>query len=432
MQVHLRRGEAMIAFYAGTKRTYVWAVPKTGRAAFATVDLGREQLADAVSDLRDALEPSIETLGDIPRFDVEAAHEIYVSLLQPVQAGWRKAQSLIVIPHGALGYLPLSLLPTKPVALAPQRAPLFAGYRAIPWLARTHAVTVLPSAASFRTLRALQATTAGRRPFIGFGDPLFNDRQAAAPEDKPTDTSPARQAVQRNVSLALRSQPAFRQMDGATLAQLPRLAETRAELQSIALSLGADPAADVILGREANEDRVKTIDLSAYRVIAFATHGLVPGDLTGLEQPALALSAPAIAGSTGDGLLTMEEILKLKLNADWAVLSACNTAAADGRGADAISGLGRAFFYTGARALLVSNWPVHSDATVALTTTLFWFQAERPDITRAEALRQTMLALIDGPGFVNDEGKSVFSYAHPLFWAPFNLVGDGGGAGPDA
>ncbi len=127
-------------------------------------------------------------------------------------------------------------------------------------------------------------------------------------------------------------------------------------------------------------------------------------------------------------VLTMGAILGLKLNADWIVLSACNTAAAEGKGAEAVSGLGRAFFYAGARALLVSNWPVETTSAKALTTDLFKRQAKDPTLTRAEALQQAMLALIDGPGRTDAQGKTLFSYAHPIFWAPFSLVGDGSGA----
>ena len=162
-------------------------------------------------------------------------------------------------------------------------------------------------------------------------------------------------------------------------------------------------------------------------MIAFATHGLVPGDLNGLTQPAVALSAPQVSGEEGqDGLLTMGEILGLKLNADWAVLSACNTAAAEGKGAEAVSGLGRAFFYAGARALLVSNWPVFSAATTELTTDLFRRLAANKNLSKAEALRQTRGHLIDEAGFKDQNGRMVFSYAHPIFWAPFSIVGDGG------
>jgi CHAT domain-containing protein len=123
----------------------------------------------------------------------------------------------------------------------------------------------------------------------------------------------------------------------------------------------------------------------------------------------------------------VSKILGLRLNADWVVLSACNTAAAGGAGAEAVSGLGLAFFYAGSRTLLVSNWPVETTSARILTTELFKREAASPGIARAEALRQAMLSLIDGPGMIDPlTQKPVYSYAHPLFWAPFSLVGDGG------
>ena len=202
------------------------------------------------------------------------------------------------------------------------------------------------------------------------------------------------------------------------------------EVKGIALAMNADLTRDVFTGKRASEGRVKSMTLAGYKVVAFATHGLVPGDLNGLTQPALALSSPEVTGGKDDGLLTMGEILGLKLDADWVVLSACNTASGNGAGAEAISGLGRAFFYAGTRALLVSNWPVETTSARALTTDIFGRQAKKPSLSRAEALRQSMLGLIDGQGFKDGKGNTVFSYAHPIFWAPFSLVGDGGGGKP--
>jgi CHAT domain-containing protein len=206
------------------------------------------------------------------------------------------------------------------------------------------------------------------------------------------------------------------------------LPDTAEEIRDIATLLKADMRSDVFLGVNANERNVRTADLASRAVVAFATHGLVPGDIDGLDQPALALSAPDVANVDGDGLLRMQEVLSLKLDADWVVLSACNTAAGGGVGSEAVSGLGRAFFYAGARALLVSNWPVETVSARALTTEIFRRQAAQQSLSRAEALRQAELSLIDGPGFVDPtSGKPAFFYAHPLFWAPFSLVGDSAG-----
>jgi CHAT domain-containing protein len=199
------------------------------------------------------------------------------------------------------------------------------------------------------------------------------------------------------------------------------LPDTADEVLEIARVLGIERNGNVFLGVEASERNVKSGILLDRRIVIFATHGLVPGDLDGLTQPALALSAPRGAPAPGDdGLLTLDEILSLKLNADWVVLSACNTASADGAASEAVSGLGRGFFYAGARSLLVSNWPVETVSARMITTGVFARQARDPSQSRAEALRQQLLQMID------KEAAAGFTYAHPLFWAPFSLVGDGG------
>ncbi len=202
--------------------------------------------------------------------------------------------------------------------------------------------------------------------------------------------------------------------------RLARLPDTADELRAIARTLEAGGDA-LILGAEMTEARVKGSDLAGSRVIGFATHGLVAGDMEGTAEPALVFTPPPEASDEDDGLLTASEIARhLKLDADLVILSACNTAAADGSpGAEALSGLAKAFFYAGSRALLVSHWPVASQAAVLLTTRMFEAAAADPAAGRAESLRRSMLAMIDDP-----ERPYL---AHPLFWAPFVVVGEGGG-----
>ena len=424
----LRPGEALIATYVGERRSFVWALPKTGDIAFAAVPMGRDDIGFDVAYLRGALDAKAATLGAIPEFDVEVAHELYQALLAPVKDGWLGAENLLVVAHGPLGQLPFALLPTEPAKLPRKEPLLFDGYRAVPWLARSHAVTVLPSVASLVTLRATPRGDAARRAFAGFGDPWFSTEQAASGQGGATVALASRgDLALRSLPIRLRSLPIMDDVDSAELALLPRLPDTADEVLSIALALSADPSKDVFIGAAASETRVKTMDLSDRKVIVFATHGLVSGDLNGLTQPALALSSPAVVGGADDGLLTMGEILGLKLDADWVVLSACNTASGDGAGAEAVSGLGRAFFYAGARALLVSNWLVHSQSAKDLTTDLFRRQAADATLSRAEALRKAMLAMIDDGAYADPAtGEALFAYAHPIFWAPFTLVGDGG------
>jgi CHAT domain-containing protein len=432
----LRPGEALLSFYFGQDASFVWAVPKDGAVAMAAVPATAVDLEAKVRRLRQALEPQITMVSEIPPFDVGLAYELYGMLLKPVEAAWRPAKSLIVVTNGALGELPLDLLPTAPAQVDMQARPLFAGYRNVPWLARTHAVTVIPSASALVTLRHLPPGSSTRDKLIGFGDPYFSEAEAAEAEaPNLADTTqvvavsaePGSDAVTRGLPLKRRATPHTEDVDTAQLAMLPRLPDTRIELTAMAKALDVDPGKALYFGKAANEENVETIDLSRFRIVAFATHGLVPGDLDGLTQPALALSAPQVAGIKGDGLLTMEKILALKLDADWVVLSACNTAAGAGAGAEAASGLGSAFFYAGTRALLVTNWSVHSASARELIADLFVRQGVDPNLSRAEALRQAMIALLDGPGLVDDSGNTVFTYAHPLFWAPYSVIGDGGG-----
>lgn len=435
LRAALKADEAFVSVYLGRDRTYVWAVPKAGDVAFTTTDLTRDRAEKLVAALRDALNPQAATLGEIPDFDLRLAYRLYEQTLAPAADVWRPAKSLLVAVNGALGQLPLSVLPTEKVRLGDRQGPLFAAYRDVPWLARSHAVTLVPSAAALVTLRSTPEGSADRKPFIGFGDPYFSGDQAAKAKAKLVALADNRSATDtqtfrsRGLPLARRAVPKTEAIETPTLSVLPRLPDTAEEVRSLALAMSADPSQSVRLGLEANESSVKSLKLFDYRVVAFATHGLTPGELSGLVEPALALSAPDASDTDGDGLLTMTEIMGLRLDADWVILSACNTGTGRGAGAEAVSGLGRAFFYAGTRALLVSSWPVETVSARLLTTDLFRRQKQDPGLDRAEALRQAMAALIDRPGMTDEKtNEPVFYYAHPIFWAPFILVGDGGGA----
>lgn len=418
----LRPGEVLLSWYLGRQGGQVWAINADGRSRFVALATDRATVAGHVARLRRALTPEVATIDQIPPFDVALAAQLYRSLIAPVEDVLAGADTLLAVPHGELGQLPLALLVSEPVAQPAPGGLLFSGYRSVPWLMRKAAVAQLPSVTALASLRRLAPGDPERRPFIGFGDPYFSTEQAVEAERK---KALGQQVAMRGLPLRLRNVPKTQAVDAAELALLPRLPDTAEEIRDIAVALGAEADRDVFLHAAASEKSVFSADLANRRVVMFATHGLVPGELDGLGQPALALSAPQVAGGDGDGLLTQEEILSLKLNADWVVLSACNTAAGDGAGSEAVSGLGRAFFYAGARALLVSNWPVESEASRRLMTDLFRRQASASSLSKAQALRQAMAGMVDGPGRLDAKtGKPLFSYAHPLFWAPFVLVGD--------
>lgn len=410
----LRPGEAMVAILVGDTRTHAIAVPQTGAPAVLEAPIGRRAIGEAVAHIRLATDDSGRGIESIAPFDAAQAYrEIYEPLLKPLEPGFAQAKRLLVVADGPLAQIPFALLPTEPspqssvVAASTGGEARFAEYRRVAFLIRRQSVAHLPSATALVALRRMAPAASAPRPFVGIGDPIFAEapaKAAAATRSRTLTRSVTRsQAIQ-------------------ALEMLPPLPDTRIELQEIAKVLGADPRTDLFLGPRASLATLQRAPLDRYRVVAFATHGLSAGDIDGLMQPALALSSPKVTAEDDDGLLTMSEVMDLKLAADWVVLSACNTASAVQPGAEVLSGLASAFFYSGARSLLVTHWGVETVSARLLTTGAF--AAKTPD--RAEALRQSMLALIDGKAGDGTAGKTRFAYAHPLFWAPFALVGDPG------
>jgi CHAT domain-containing protein len=405
--------------------------------------LGKKELTVIVNHLRSALDPHPNTLGDIPDFDTIQAFNLYSSILKPVEQAWDNAENMLITVNGPLGQLPFSLLPTKPIKLAEEKNELFTKYRQVPWLIRKASVAMIPSIAALITLRSLPEGDPKRKAFAGFGDPIFNEQQmilsktyaVSAPPGDASETMPAKLQLAnrgtkmqvRGVRLTEKGNLDSNKIISAELDKLDRLPDTAEELKTIAYILGADPQTDVFTGKDCSKLRVQSMNLADRKIISFATHALVAGDLDGLDQPALALSSPSVTGEKEDGILKMDEIMKLKINADWVVLSACNTGASEGQGAEAISGLGRAFFYAGTKALLVSMWSVETTSARKLVTEIFQAQLENQTLSRARALRKAMLNLLDKETLKDETtGKIVASYSHPLFWAPFVIVGDPG------
>ena len=413
----LRGDEVLVSYYFADQVGYVWTISKQGLIQYVQIPVGRSQIAKQVAHLRKSLDPGVSTIDEIPAFDVAASYRLYQQILEPVSSGLQGKNVMLVVPHAELGQLPLSVLITKPVPQPSKTGIPFSGYKSIPWLAKEIGIAQIPSVTALTALRNLPEGNPSRKNFVGFGDPYFSAAQQKSAEK----TTKSMQLATRGILLQLRNVPKTSGVSSAELALLPRLPDTSEEIQDIAKVMSASPD-DIFLHQKASVKQVMSMDLSNRKVVMFATHGLVPGELNGLTQPALAMSSPEVTGDPDDGLLTMDQVLTLKLDADWVVLSACNTASGDGAGSEAVSGLGRAFFFAGAKALLVSNWPVDSAASRTLMTNLFKRQQSK-GMSKAEALKESMVAQIEQGGLV--EGKSMkYSYAHPIFWAPFVVVGD--------
>jgi CHAT domain-containing protein len=392
----LKSDEAMLSYLVGEDETFLWVV-RNGRVEMKRLDIGQAALDEAVRDLRAGLDLG---LSDLPAFDTTQAFKLYGQVFAAAEPLLKGVRHLFVVPDGPLQSLPLGVLVTK----KPQKkATDFSGYLQTPWLARKYALTTLPSVSSLKALRTFAKAARASKPFKGFGDPLLKGHPGQS----------------RGIPLKKYFKPQGGvdvEMVRTRLAPLP---ETADELIAMANSLGAGQDSLFLRGR-ATETAVKSTDLSDARVLAFATHGLVAGELGGLAEPALVLTPPRKETPKDDGLLTASEVATLKLNSELVILSACNTAASDGTpNADALSGLAKAFFYAGSRSLLVSHWPVQSDAAVKLTTKMLKVIANDNKIGRSEALRRSMLALME-------DKSNPPEFAHPAYWAPFVVVGEGG------
>ena len=453
VQRQLRDDEALV-FFLDTRamsplpeETFVWVVTKKAWRSYS-LPTGTTATYKAVSQLRCGLDQSAwlgdggmrctnllgrthlvaaSDAGKLPPFDLNVAHDLYRGLFSRAE-DMIKDKSLLIVPMGPLTALPFQVLVTqKPASAFPSSPDEYANAE---WLIKRHAITILPSVASLKALRQFAKASRATDPFIGFGNPLLvgpqgDDRRAWARQScGPAPAAPSFEIASRAVRTATAK---FFRGGIADVDEVRRqypLPETTDELCAVAKLMGATEQA-VHLGHKATEKAIKALSangtLARARVVHFATHGLLAGETELLSaakaEPSLILTPPATPSEEDDGLLTASEVSQLRLDADWVVLSACNTASAatDKLDAEALSGLARAFFYAGARALLVSHWAVDSSATVKLVTKAFDDLNKNPELGRARALRQSMLALIETGGLG----------AHPTMWAPFVVVGEG-------
>lgn len=396
-QRRLRTGEAIVATLVTPRDLYVWAVTAKG-ATFVRQRVTEREIADTVRRLRASLTPrgSAQDAPSLPAFDAAAAYQLYQWVFAPLASALAGITDVEWYGHGPLGAVPPAVLVTAPPSRGTLSSP--AELAATHFLVDRHAFAALADLSLFPWHRDRVLERGKGESLLGVGAPLLSADEVA---DGPR----------------ARSYELAGGMDDRELAQLPKLAESVDEMKGLAAVVGAERAT-LWLGPEAREQHFVGDALRGYRTIALATHGFLPNEIRDMPEPVLMLALAPDSRDRFEGLLTSREIAALQLDADLVILSACNTAAGDGRpDSEAFTGLSQAFFAAGARSLLVSHWPVMSGAAATLTVATFQ-GANRKGATLARSLQQAMQS-------VRKSGAASALEAHPSYWGPFVIVGDG-------
>lgn len=357
-----------------------------GQVAAMRIEVGLKPAERMVQAIRDTMR--IDNGKPVP-FDTADAAKLYTALFGSIGGVMQDTRRLIVAPSGPLLSLPFSLLLTGPAGDDLAKAP---------WLVQAMTVEHVPAAVNFVLFHDRVKKSTAARSWVGFGAPLPITRPMA---DALFNTEPCRPSAAR-------------------LANLPELQGTIAELDDVMGLLHGTPA-DRFTEAKFTIDAVRDARLDQYKIVHFATHGLLPSDLACQDEPAIIMSPPARAGNAAAALLTSSQIATLKLNADAVLLSACNSGGPEGElGGESLSGLARSFFSAGARSLIVTHWDVNDRVLPHLVHGMFEQFEQKPADGLASALAETERRML------GEATGDLSVFAHPQFWAPLALIGDGG------
>lgn len=370
----LAPGEAMVATTLPPDRRGWTFVLLDGTVSVGRVGADTAEVAALVGRVRESTESGTSRRP----FEAGAAHALHQALFAGVAEPVGRARAMVALPEGPMLSLPYGLLVTA-APPAPQ------GHANVAFLIQKMPVTHVPAAASLVTLRRA-GNSVGTRPWFGFGDP------------RPVPAS-----------FAARTFPAAPSC-GQGLSSLARLPAAEIELQAAQQVMGAT-AAERRTGQAFTAAAVRSVRLRDYRVLHFATHGVLPGELSCLTEPAIIASPAPNGPDATQALVTAGAILNLDLDADLVVLSACNSGGGAAAG-ESLSTLARAFFFSGARSLLVTHWYVNDVA--AARVAFFTLQNVHNGEAPAVALRKAQLDLMGVAGL-----------GHPALWAPFAMIGPG-------
>jgi CHAT domain-containing protein/tetratricopeptide (TPR) repeat protein len=383
----LHPGEAFAAITLADQDGWVILL-RNNTITVSKVAAGLPEMAGLVKRIREGIE--LTTAG-LPPFDIADDMKLYKLTLGGVASQLEGAKALVVAPSGPLLSLPFEVLltgPAEPTHLA-----------VAPWLVRQFTLAHVPAPSNFVSLRKIASGSRATKPWFGFGD------------FKPV-----------TLAQAQRSFPGATCADSAQLLSgLPLLPFAGKELSAARELLGAS-SSDELLGPAFTAGAVLKTPLKSYRILHFATHALLPTDLACQSEPAIVTSDPPGAVDATGALLSASELVGLDLDADLVILSACNSGGPGGTTAgESLSGLARAFFYAGARSLLVTHWSVNDQVAAFLVADTLRRMKENGSLGVAGSVRDAQLAMLA------DAGKGLpAEIAHPFFWAPFAVIGEGG------
>lgn len=392
VQQVLRPGEALVQILTGEPRNIIFVIEPESIDVYA-IPVNEGVAKQVVEIIRSFVER--DESDNFSEFAADAAHSAYQLLLGEAGPKLSSYRKIVFSVAGPLSGLPLEMLVVEEPDASQNAAWRQGDYTGITWLGARADISYVPSPRNLVDIRQRAGSSKATKPVVAFGN--FVGRVS---EDE----------FLRRYDLSEKCR-----RDAKIVANLERLPETAEEVQLVASSLGAPDS--VYLEENFTQARIEAIrdELSDYRILHFATHGLLWPTPDCFSEPALALSP---VGDSGDPLLTSNEIRRLNLDAQLVVLSACETAGPAergevGAGGDSLSGLARAFFAAGARAVVASHWTVFSEQTQALSVAMYE-EIGKGDVSFSTALRAAQSKLRSDP-----------KTSHPIYWAAFVVIGDG-------
>ena len=423
----------LLEYSLGTDASYLWAETKGGASLYKLP--ARPTIDKLATDLRAQLIPSklqrrivgIDVMADSQRglgisstpfaedaaAFVTASAGLYKAVIEPA-ASTIGEKRLLVVADGALNYVPFEVLVKTSDS---------ADYSSLPYLIKSNEIVYAPSASVLGAIRG-QANTRSDRAILIVADPVFNSIDSRAHGTTSSSAADTRGLGIQSALSDVSGKDASATAETAKMQGLPlaRLAGTRAEAEQIVkLARAAGGQADVWLDLDASEENVEARDISKYRILHIATHGLLNAERPQFTGLVLSL----IGNKSEDGFLRTDEVFNLRLGSPLVMLSACETGLGKEKRGEGVMGLTRAFMYAGAPTVGVSLWSVADKSTAELMADFYkrllgpssgtssTASVSSTGVTASAAMRESQLAMIAGK-----------KYSAPFYWAPFVLVGD--------